>query len=60
MLTYGLGRGLEHYDQCAIDDISKGVAKNHYTFSALILEVVKSTPFQKRRGEEQRTAQAAQ
>jgi hypothetical protein len=60
MLTYGLGRGLEHYDKCAIDDISKGLAKNKYKFSALILEVVKSTPFQKRRGEEQRTAQSAE
>ncbi|MBI3849670.1 MAG: DUF1592 domain-containing protein [Verrucomicrobia bacterium] len=58
MLTYALGRGLEHYDKCAIDQISKGLAKNNYKFSALVLEVVKSTPFQKRRGEEQRTAQA--
>ncbi len=59
MLTYALGRGMEHYDKCAIDEISKGLAKNNYKFSALVLEVVKSTPFQKRRGEEQRTAQAS-
>jgi hypothetical protein len=59
MLTYALGRGLEHYDRCAIDEISKRLAKNNYKFSALVLEVVKSTPFQKRRGEEERSAQAS-
>ena len=52
MLTYALGRGMEFYDQCAVDQISKALAKNKYRFSTLIMEVVKSTPFQKRRGEE--------
>ncbi|MDB6029750.1 MAG: Protein of unknown function (DUF1587)/Protein of unknown function (DUF1592)/Protein of unknown [Verrucomicrobiales bacterium] len=52
MLTYALGRGMEFYDQCAIDQISKALAKNKYRFSTLVMEVVKSTPFQKRRGEE--------
>ncbi len=51
MLTYALGRGLEFYDKCAIEQIAKGLAKNNYKFSALMLEVVKSVPFQKRRGE---------
>ncbi|HUR45488.1 MAG TPA: DUF1592 domain-containing protein, partial [Candidatus Saccharimonadales bacterium] len=52
MLTYALGRGLEFYDQCAIEQISKGLARNKYKFSALVTEVVKSVPFQKGRGEE--------
>jgi len=51
MLTYALGRGFEYYDKCAIDQICKELAKNHYKFSTLILEIVKSTPFQMRRGE---------
>jgi hypothetical protein len=51
MLTYALGRGTEFYDKCALDQIGKGLAKRNYKFSALILEIVKSVPFQQRRGE---------
>jgi hypothetical protein len=51
MLTYALGRGLEYYDKCALDEITQGLAKKDYKFSALVLEIVKSTPFQKRRGD---------
>jgi Protein of unknown function (DUF1592)/Protein of unknown function (DUF1588)/Protein of unknown function (DUF1587)/Protein of unknown function (DUF1585)/Protein of unknown function (DUF1595)/Ca-dependent carbohydrate-binding module xylan-binding/Planctomycete cytochrome C len=59
MLTYALGRGLEFYDKCAIDQISKGVAKSRYKFSSLIMEVVKSVPFQMRRGEGEKRADAS-
>ena len=52
MLTYALGRGLEFYDQCAVEQISRGLARNQYRFSTLISEVVKSVPFQSHRGEE--------
>jgi hypothetical protein len=51
MLTYALGRGLEYYDKCALDEITTGLAKKDYKFSALVLEIVRSTPFQKRRGD---------
>ena len=51
MLTYALGRGLEYCDKCAVERITKNLAKDHYKFSTLILEVVKSAPFQMRRGE---------
>jgi hypothetical protein len=57
MLTYGLGRGLEYYDQCAVDQITKNLATNRYKFSSLVMEVIKSTPFQMRRGEEVRVTQ---
>ena len=50
MLTYALGRGLEYYDKCAIDEIADRLAKHEYKFSSLILEIVASDPFQKRRG----------
>jgi hypothetical protein len=50
MLTYALGRGLEYYDKCALDDICTDVAKNESLFSSLILAVVKSEPFQMRKG----------
>ena len=51
LLTYALGRGTEFYDKCALDQIGKGLAKKDYKFSALVLEIVKSVPFQQRRGE---------
>ena len=50
MLTYALGRGTERYDRCAIEEIARGLKKNDYRFSALVIEIVNSDPFQKRRG----------
>jgi hypothetical protein len=50
MLTYALGRGLEEYDRCAVEQIVKGLEAGRYRFSALVLGIVKSDPFQKRRG----------
>ncbi len=47
MLTYALGRGVEYYDKCALDDILKALAKDNYRFSTLVVEIVKSEPFQK-------------
>jgi hypothetical protein len=51
MLTYALGRGLEYYDQCAVDRILKDLAGSEYRFSALVQGVVMSDPFLMRRGE---------
>jgi hypothetical protein len=51
MLTYSLGRGLERYDRSTVDGISKQVAASDYRFSALVMEVVKSKPFQMRSAE---------
>jgi Protein of unknown function (DUF1585)/Protein of unknown function (DUF1588) len=50
MLTYALGRGLEEYDRCAVEQIVKSLESSRYRFSALVLGIVKSDPFQKRRG----------
>jgi mono/diheme cytochrome c family protein len=50
MLTYALGRGLEYYDKCAVDDIVAALAKDGYKFSTLVVEIARSDPFQKRRG----------
>jgi hypothetical protein len=46
LLTYSLGRGLERFDRPTVDAISRQVAANNYRFSALVMEVVKSKPFQ--------------
>jgi hypothetical protein len=50
MLTYALGRGTERYDKCTIDEIARNLAKGEYKFSCMVLEIVKSDAFQKRRG----------
>jgi hypothetical protein len=58
MLTYALGRGLEYYDRCASDAIAKELAKKNFRFSQLIAAIVKSTPFQMRRGEQDKSVAA--
>jgi hypothetical protein len=52
MMTYALGRGIEHYDRCNIDAMVKSIAQNDYKFSALINAIVESDPFRKRRGDD--------
>jgi hypothetical protein len=49
LLTYALGRGVEHYDQPAVRAIVRDAAAEDYRFSALVLGVVESLPFQMRR-----------
>lgn len=48
MLTYALGRGLEAYDRRAVTAIVEAVGRQNDRFSALLIEIVKSDPFQKR------------
>jgi hypothetical protein len=49
LLTYALGRGLEHYDRPVVRAIRRQSAASNYRFSALALAIVNSTPFQMRR-----------
>jgi hypothetical protein len=51
LLIYGLGRGLESYDGAAVRKIARDARANNYRFSALILGIVNSTPFQMRRSQ---------
>ena len=51
MMVYALGRGLEAYDRPALKKIGAGVSAGQYRFSSLVLEIVKSLPFQMRKGE---------
>jgi hypothetical protein len=46
MLTYALGRGLERSDRKAVKAIAEPVAQDDYRFSALVLAIVRSAPFQ--------------
>lgn len=49
-LTYAVGRGVEYFDRCTIDGIAAGLARDDYKFSRLVLSVVESDAFQKRKG----------
>jgi hypothetical protein len=53
MLIYALGRGLEYYDERAIDKIQRDLAAGGYKFSALVTAIAKSDPFRLRRGKGQ-------
>ena len=46
LLTYGLGRGVEHQDMPLVRSIARDAAGGGYRFSTLVLGVVKSAPFQ--------------
>ncbi len=48
MLTYALGRGLEHYDMPAVRAIVRDAGRSDYRFSSLVLGIVNSAPFQMR------------
>lgn len=51
LLTYALGRGLERYDTPAVNRIVEQVEARDHRWSALVLGIVQSQPFQMRRGE---------
>jgi hypothetical protein len=46
LLTYALGRGVEYYDMPVVRSIVRDADKDGYRFQTLILDVVKSAPFQ--------------
>ncbi|MGH7943541.1 MAG: DUF1592 domain-containing protein [Opitutaceae bacterium] len=51
MLTYALGRGLEHYDVHTVDEIVAQLEREDGRMSVLITGIVESAPFQKQRVE---------
>ena len=57
MMTYALGRGMQAYDNRALNAINKTMAADGYHFQTLIYEVARSLPFQSRRGEAVTTRQ---
>ena len=48
LMTYALGRGLEPFDMPAVREVVRDAGANDYKTSSLILEIVKSLPFQNR------------
>ncbi len=51
LLTYALGRGVEHTDRPAVRAVVREAAARDYRWSALILGVARSLPFQMRRAD---------
>jgi mono/diheme cytochrome c family protein len=51
LLTYALGRGVEHYDAPAVRAITRNARADDYRFTSLVLGIVESTPFQMRRSQ---------
>jgi len=51
LLTYALGRGVEPYDGPAVRAILRDSQSDDYRFSTVVLNIVKSTPFQLRRSQ---------
>src|SRR5437773_4185362 len=49
LLTYALGRGVEYDDMPMVRSVVREAAKNDYSLSAIVLEIVKSAPFQMNR-----------
>lgn len=48
LLTYALGRGVNHYDAAAVRRVVRDARSSDYRFSSLILGIVNSAPFQMR------------
>lgn len=49
LLTYAIGRGLDYHDVETVDEIVAQLDKQNGRFSALLMGVIESAPFQKRR-----------
>ena len=50
LLTYAIGRGLEQPDRCSILELTTKLTQGGDKFSALVMAIVESEPFLKKRG----------
>jgi mono/diheme cytochrome c family protein len=51
MMTYALRRGLEPYDRRTVESVHRAVAADGYRLKTMVQQIVRSLPFQARRGE---------
>ena len=51
LMTYGLGRGVEHKDKPLVRGVARDSAAQNYRFSSLVLGIVKSAPFQMKKAQ---------
>ncbi len=52
LLTYALGRAVQHYDMPAVRAIMRDAAADDYRWSSLVLGIARSQPFQMRKARE--------
>jgi len=52
LMTYAVGRGVEYQDMPVVRSIVRDAARDNYRFSALVMGIVKSEPFQMNRRSE--------
>ena len=52
MMTYALGRGIERFDKCTVNDVAARMEAGGYRFSDLVVGIVSSDAFQMRRGKD--------
>ena len=52
LLIYATGRGMEYYDAPTIDLLVKRLHENKGSMKELLIGVIESAPFQKRRGDD--------
>jgi len=60
LMMYGVGRETKYSDMPTVRAVMRDAAKNRYRFSDLILGVVKSDAFQKKRADAPATTDAVQ
>jgi hypothetical protein len=53
MATYALGRGMGRADKCMVKDVVETAAKNDYKITSVILGIVRSDAFVKRKGRQE-------
>ena len=53
LMTYALGRSVEYYDMPAVRAIVRDAARDNYRFSAIVMGIVRSAPFQMRKASEE-------
>jgi hypothetical protein len=51
LMTFALGRGLEHYDAPAVRRVVREARQEDYRFSKIVLGIVQSVPFQMRQSQ---------
>jgi hypothetical protein len=57
LLTYALGRGVASYDMPAVRTILRSSGERNHRFSAYVLGIVSSLPFQYRRADSEDSSQ---
>ena len=59
LMTYGLGRGMELGDRPLVRAIARDAAARDYRWSAIVLGIVRSAPFQMKKAQESATLAAS-